>query len=84
MLFILWPRFGNRFLAEPNMSHLQFIDKPKARELAQGLMERKYFNAVAGKGGFEEGSALFRLLEHDPNTALNTGEMAACSPLKGT
>lgn len=71
------------FGLEPNIFHLQFIDKPKALELAQGLMEKKFFNAVAGKGGFEEGSALFRLLEHDPNSALNTGEMAACSPMKG-
>ncbi|XP_041933022.1 uncharacterized protein zgc:152951 isoform X1 [Alosa alosa] len=60
------------------------MDRPKARELGQGIMERKYFNAVAGKGGFEESSTLFRLLEHDPNAALNTGEMAACSPLKAS
>lgn len=70
-------------MAELNIFHLQFVDRQKARELGQGLMDRKYFNAVAGKGGFEESSALFRLLEHDPNAALNTGEMAACSVLKG-
>ena len=38
------------------------------------------------EGHFEEGADgdnLYRLLEHDPHSALNAGQTAACAPLKG-
>ncbi|KAJ8399622.1 hypothetical protein AAFF_G00410330 [Aldrovandia affinis] len=57
------------------------LDRSKAFEMGKVLMERKFFNSVSGKE-FEESSALFRLLEHDPHSALNVREMATCSPLQ--
>ncbi|KAL2081726.1 hypothetical protein ACEWY4_023579 [Coilia grayii] len=79
--------FRNSFTGRQLVDWLQKekgMDGPKACELGQGLMDRKFFNAVAGMDCFEESSALFRLLEHDHNNALNSGEMAACSPLKAS
>ncbi|XP_036397051.1 uncharacterized protein zgc:152951 [Megalops cyprinoides] len=57
------------------------LDRSKAREMGKVLMDRKFINSVTGKREFEESSALFRLLEHDPRSVLNAGEMATCSPL---
>ncbi|KAJ8253154.1 hypothetical protein GJAV_G00209720 [Gymnothorax javanicus] len=58
------------------------LDRSKAVETSKILMERKFFNSVQRKIEFEEGNALFRLVEHDPNSALNGGKTAECSPLQ--
>ncbi|KAG9349522.1 hypothetical protein JZ751_027967 [Albula glossodonta] len=58
------------------------LDRSKAFETGKVLMDRKFFNSVMGKREFEESSALFRMLEHDPHSALNVREMATCSPLE--
>ncbi|KAJ8256159.1 hypothetical protein COCON_G00200230 [Conger conger] len=55
-------------------------DRNRALEMCKMLMDRKFFNSVQRKGEFEEGNALFRLVEHDPHSALNAREMAACQP----
>ncbi|XP_051999056.1 uncharacterized protein LOC127655338 isoform X2 [Xyrauchen texanus] len=57
-------------------------DRKEAGETAQSLMVRKHLNSVTGQRQCNEGCALFRLLEHVPNAALNSGETAACSPIK--
>ncbi|XP_063070524.1 uncharacterized protein zgc:152951 isoform X1 [Engraulis encrasicolus] len=80
--------FRNSFAGTELVDWLQRekgMERPKACEVGQSVMSRKYFSSVAaGVDGFEDSSALFRLLEHDPNAALNSGEMAACSPMKAS
>ncbi|XP_035250466.1 uncharacterized protein zgc:152951 isoform X2 [Anguilla anguilla] len=58
------------------------LDRSKALETSKTLMDRKFFNSVPRKREFEEGNALFRLVEHGPHSALNAGQMAACVPLQ--
>ncbi|XP_069744841.1 uncharacterized protein [Narcine bancroftii] len=49
--------------------------KPEAIEMAGDLMSRKFLNPLSGKE-FEDTDALFRLVEHDSESALNTGATA--------
>ncbi|XP_064167630.1 uncharacterized protein zgc:152951 [Anguilla rostrata] len=58
------------------------LDRSEALETSKTLMDRKFFNSVPRKREFEEGNALFRLVEHGPHSALNAGQMAACVPLQ--
>ncbi|XP_051564483.1 uncharacterized protein LOC127447042 isoform X2 [Myxocyprinus asiaticus] len=58
------------------------VDRKEAGEIAQSLTVRKHLNPVTGQRQCNEGSTIFRLLEHVPNAALNSGETAACSPIK--
>jgi len=63
----------------------------EACNTSQALLQKKYMVSVhdCGQkdGGFGEGKdtmdSLFRLLEDDPHSALNSGQTAACSPLQG-
>ncbi|XP_062313025.1 uncharacterized protein zgc:152951 isoform X1 [Osmerus eperlanus] len=56
----------------------------EARETGQVLLEKKYMVAVSGcgKGEFAGSDSLYRLMEHDPHSALNTGQTATCKPLQ--
>ncbi|KAK1902359.1 Glutaredoxin 1 [Dissostichus eleginoides] len=60
--------------------------RAEACSTGQAMMQKKYMVSVRGcgekEGCFGEGrDALYRLLEHDPHSALNTGRMAACIPI---
>ncbi|XP_040057008.2 uncharacterized protein LOC120833702 isoform X1 [Gasterosteus aculeatus] len=60
--------------------------RAEASSTGQALLQKKYMVSVRGsglqEGSFEEGKdALYRLLEDDPNSALNAGQTAACSPI---
>ncbi|XP_068185195.1 uncharacterized protein zgc:152951 [Antennarius striatus] len=56
----------------------------------QALLQKKYMVRVHGSGqqddtfgkGKETLEALYRLLQDDPNSALNTGQTAVCTPIK--
>ncbi|XP_030642057.1 uncharacterized protein zgc:152951 [Chanos chanos] len=77
--------YRNSFTGEQLLNWLvkeKGVDTEKAGEIAQGLKDRKHFNCIVGKG--LESSTLLRLLEHEPCAALNTGQMAACSPIKAS
>ncbi|KAJ8350354.1 hypothetical protein SKAU_G00254840 [Synaphobranchus kaupii] len=79
--------YGNSFKGAQLVDWLQRekgLDRSKAFETSKILMDRKFFNSVQRKGEFEESNALFRLLEHDPHSALNAREMATCSPLQAS
>ncbi|XP_071763354.1 uncharacterized protein LOC139918001 [Centroberyx gerrardi] len=62
----------------------------EANETGQALLQKKYMVSVHGTGqqdgqfgeGKDTGNTLYRLLEHDPHSALNTGQTAACNPLQ--
>lgn len=66
--------------------------KAEALKTGQVLLQKKYMVGVHGSGqqdgSFEEGKgtmeSLYRLLEDDPHSALNTGQTAACSPIKAS
>lgn len=57
----------------------------------QALLQKKYMVRVHGSvqqdGNFGKGKdameTLYRLLQDDPNMALNAGQTAVCSPIKG-
>ncbi|KAM9343028.1 uncharacterized protein KZ484_015654 [Pholidichthys leucotaenia] len=61
-----------------------------ARNTGQALLTKKYMISVHGSGKhdgrFGEGKdtmdSLYRLLEDDPNSALNAGHTAACTPIQ--
>nr|XP_040057008.1 uncharacterized protein zgc:152951 [Gasterosteus aculeatus aculeatus]XP_040057009.1 uncharacterized protein zgc:152951 [Gasterosteus aculeatus aculeatus]XP_040057010.1 uncharacterized protein zgc:152951 [Gasterosteus aculeatus aculeatus]XP_040057011.1 uncharacterized protein zgc:152951 [Gasterosteus aculeatus aculeatus] len=60
--------------------------RAEASSTGQALLQKKYMVSVRAsglqEGSFEEGKdALYRLLEDDPNSALNAGQTAACSPI---
>ncbi|KAM8855528.1 uncharacterized protein AB9W97_020360 isoform 1-T1 [Spinachia spinachia] len=60
--------------------------RAEACSTGQALLQRKYMVSVRGsglqEGSFEEGKdSLYRLLEDDPNAALNAGHTAACIPI---
>ncbi|XP_037343953.1 uncharacterized protein zgc:152951 isoform X1 [Pungitius pungitius] len=60
--------------------------RAEAISTGQALLQKKYMVSVRGsglqEGSFEEGKdSLYRLLEDDPNSALNAGQTAACSPI---
>lgn len=62
--------------------------RAEACSTGQAMMQKKYMVSVRGcgekEGCFGEGrDALYRLLEHDPHSALNAGRMAACIPIPG-
>lgn len=69
-------------------------EKGMARDQAfntgQALLQKKYMVIVRGCGqqdgsfaeGKDTGDTLYRLLEDDPHSALNTGQTAACSPIQ--
>lgn len=64
------------------------LARAEASSTGQALLQKKYMVSVRGsglqEGSFEEGKdALYRLLEDDPNSALNAGQTAACSPIPG-
>lgn len=53
-------------------------------ETGQVLLDKKYMVGMAKAGqGFGVSDRLYRLMEHDPHSALNAGQTAACSPLQG-
>ncbi|KAM4609142.1 uncharacterized protein ACJ7VT_014969 [Polymixia lowei] len=64
--------------------------RAEACEVGQALVHKKYMVSVCGSGKQQEGhfgegkneSTLYRLLEHDPHSALNAGETASCTPLQ--
>ncbi|CAG5865457.1 uncharacterized protein ACNS7B_023977 isoform 1-T2 [Menidia menidia] len=64
----------------------------EACNTGQALLQKKYMVSVRGcgqkVGGFGEGKdtmdSLFRLLEDDPHSALNSGQTAACSPIRAS
>eukprot|EP00063_Salmo_salar_P054603 XP_014029438.1 PREDICTED: glutaredoxin-1 isoform X1 [Salmo salar] len=61
------------------------MEMTKACETGQVLLDRKYMVGVAGAGkgeGFGVSDRLYRLMEHNPHSALNAGQTAACSPLQ--
>lgn len=61
--------------------------RAEASSTGQALLQKKYMVIVRGcgqqDGSFAEGKdTLYRLLEDDPHSALNTGQTAACSPIQ--
>ncbi|XP_034043132.1 uncharacterized protein zgc:152951 [Thalassophryne amazonica] len=64
----------------------------EASKTGQELLQKKYMVCVHGctqkDGHFGEGKdpehSLYRLLEHDPHSALNAGQTATCSPIQAT
>ncbi|KAF7666775.1 hypothetical protein LDENG_00090810 [Lucifuga dentata] len=64
--------------------------RAEAFNTGQALLQKKYMVSVHGckqqDGQFGEGTdtgdTLYRLLEHDPHSALNTGQTAACKPIQ--
>ncbi|XP_037096356.1 uncharacterized protein zgc:152951 [Syngnathus acus] len=64
------------------------MDQGQAISVGQGLLFKKYMTIVRERGeidgrfGAASGDALFRLMEDDPHSALNTGQTASCSPLE--
>ncbi|XP_029937263.1 uncharacterized protein LOC115380298 isoform X1 [Myripristis murdjan] len=64
--------------------------RAQACETGRALLQKKYMVSVSGSGqqdghfgeGKDTGDTLYRLLEHDPHSALNAGQTAACTPLK--
>lgn len=67
------------------------LGRAQALNTGQALLQKKYMVSVRGSGqqdgsfgeGKDSGETLYRLLEDDPNSALNAGQMAACSPIPG-
>ncbi|XP_062287604.1 uncharacterized protein zgc:152951 isoform X1 [Scomber scombrus] len=65
------------------------MGRAQAFNTGQALLQKKYMVSVRGSGqqdgsfgeGKDSGETLYRLLEDDPNSALNAGQMAACSPI---
>ncbi len=65
--------------------------RAEALKTGQALLQKKYMVIAHGGGQqdatFGEGKdtldALYRLLEDDPHSALNAGQTASCSPIKG-
>ncbi|XP_051870796.1 uncharacterized protein LOC127569854 [Pristis pectinata] len=51
------------------------LDKPAAIEMAKDLINRKFLNPLSEKG-FEDNDTLYRLVEHDSASALNSGATA--------
>ncbi|XP_076018144.1 uncharacterized protein LOC143009926 [Genypterus blacodes] len=64
------------------------IARAEACGTGQALLQKKFMVMVCGRqdGHFGEGTdtgdTLYRLLEHDPHSALNTGQTAACIPIQ--
>lgn len=64
--------------------------RAEAYNTGQALLQKKYMVCVRDSGkqdvsfaeGKETGETLFRLLEDDPHSALNSGQTAACSPIQ--
>ncbi|KAM3849922.1 uncharacterized protein ACN63O_020320, partial [Diretmus argenteus] len=62
--------------------------RAEAAETGQALLQRKFMVSVGASGqqdghfGEDTGETLYRLLQHDPHSTLNTGQTAACSPLQ--
>uniref|UniRef100_H3AL83 Zgc:152951 n=1 Tax=Latimeria chalumnae TaxID=7897 RepID=H3AL83_LATCH len=57
------------------------FEKDQALNTGKELMQKKFFSDVSGKGDFQDGHTLYRLIEHDCLTALNSGKTAECSPV---
>lgn len=65
--------------------------RAEACHTAQAMLQKKYMVIVQGggqqDGSFGEGNntmnTLYRLLEDDPHSALNTGQTAACTAIQG-
>ncbi|XP_072542493.1 uncharacterized protein [Salminus brasiliensis] len=53
-------------------------------KIVQIVMAKKQIAAMTGKRHFDKSNTSFRLLEFDPHAALNSGEMAVCSPTKAS
>ncbi|XP_034550450.1 uncharacterized protein zgc:152951 isoform X1 [Notolabrus celidotus] len=87
--------YKNSFSGDQLVDWLQ-REKGMARDEAyktgQALLQKKYMVSVRGcgqqDGSFGEGKetmdTLYRLLEDDPHSALNTGQTAACSPIEAS
>ncbi|XP_047457127.1 uncharacterized protein zgc:152951 [Mugil cephalus] len=64
--------------------------RDEALNTGQALLQKKYMVSVNGSGqqdaSFGEGKdameKLYRLMEDDPNSALNVGQTASCSPIQ--
>lgn len=67
------------------------LARAEACNIGQALLKKKYMVSMRGcgqqEGTFGEGKdtmdTLYRLLEDDPHAALNAGQTATCSPIKG-
>lgn len=78
-------------ICQPLTVALCVLARAQALNIGQGLLQKKYMVIVHGCGqqddnfgeGKDSGDTLYRLLEDDPHSALNTGQTAACSPMKG-
>lgn len=57
--------------------------RDEACNTGQALLQKKYMVSVRGSGKQDDsfGNTLFRLLEDDPHSALNSGQTAACCPI---
>ncbi|XP_077392370.1 uncharacterized protein LOC144030181 [Festucalex cinctus] len=64
------------------------MDEGQARRVGHELLLKKYMVIARkhgesdGRFGAASGDTLFRLLEDDPHSALNSGQTASCSPLE--
>lgn len=66
--------------------------RAEAFKTGHAMLQKKYMVVVRG-GGQQDGSfgegkdtmdSLYRLLQDDPNSALNAGQMAACTPIQAS
>lgn len=67
------------------------LARDEACNTGQALLQKKYMVSVHGCGqkdgsfgtGVDTVDTLYRLLEDDPRSALNAGQTATCSPIRG-